>query len=84
LIENGRPKELAHLLFLCRVARESKGMAATREDCASDVPVEGGEKGKRAFFEREDSIAAAELNVVGGSDVVNGGRIDTESADCII
>jgi len=75
---------LAHLLFLCRVARESKGMAATREDGASDPPVESGEKGKRAFFEREDSIAAAELNVVGGSDVVNRGRIDTESSDCII
>jgi len=84
LIENGRPEEIAHLLLLRRVARESQGMAAAGKDCARDIPFKRGEKGKGAFFEGEDCIAAAELDPVGGSDVIDGGRIDTESVNRII
>ncbi len=84
LIENGRPEEIAHLLLLRRVARESQGMAAPGENCASDIPVKRGEKGKGAFFEGEDCVAAAELDPVFGGDVVDGGRIDTESVNRII
>jgi len=67
LIENGRPEEIAHLLLLRRVARESQGMAAPGENCAIDIPIKRGEKGKCAFFEREDCIAAAELDPVFGA-----------------
>jgi hypothetical protein len=59
-------------------------MAAAGENCAVDIPVKGGEKGKGAFFEGEDDIAAAELDPVFGGDAVDGGRIDTESVDRII
>jgi hypothetical protein len=59
-------------------------MAAAGKDCARDIPVERGEKGEGAFFEGEDCIAAAELDPVFGDEVVNGGRIDTESVNRII
>ena len=84
LIENGRAEEIAHLLLFRWVARESQGMAAAGKDCAGNIPVKKGEKGKGAFFEGEDCIAAAELDPVFGGEVVNGGRIDTESVNRII
>jgi hypothetical protein len=59
-------------------------MAAAGKDCARDIPVKRREKGKGAFFKGEDGIAATELDPVFGGEVVNGGRIDTESANCII
>ena len=62
----------------------SQGMAAAGKDCARDIPIKRREKGKGAFFKGEDGIAATELDPVFGGEVVNGGRIDTESANCII
>jgi hypothetical protein len=84
LIENGRPEEIAHLLFFGRVARESQCMAAPGKYCAGDIPVERRKKCERTFFEGEDRVAAAELDSVVWSDVVDGGRIDTEAANRII
>jgi hypothetical protein len=59
-------------------------MAAAGKDCARDIPVKRGEKGKGAFFEGEDCITTAELDPVFGCEVVDGGRIDTESVNRII
>ena len=59
-------------------------MAAAGKDGAGDLPVERGEESERAFLERKDRVTTAELDAMGGSDVVDGGRIDAQSVDRII
>ena len=59
-------------------------MAAAGKNCTGDTPVKRREKSKGAFFEGEDCITAAELDPVFGDDVVDGGRINAESANRII
>jgi len=84
LIEDGSAKKTPHLLFFDRIARRRQNVTAPGKDGARNLPIEGGEKGERALFEGENSIAAAQLDVIGGSDAVNTGRINAQRVDGII
>lgn len=59
-------------------------MSAAGKHSPGDGAIEGGEKGKRAFFERKNSVAAAKFDAVAGRNVVDGRRINTKRVDRII
>src|SRR5260370_42319951 len=58
-------------------------MTAPEKDSTSDLPVERGEKCKRALFKGENGIAAAKLDAIHGSEVINAGGVDPQSLDDI-
>ncbi len=84
LIQNRCTQEIAHLLLLDRITREGEGMAAAGEDGAGDMAIDRGEKSECTFFKGENCITTAELDAIGGSDVIDGGGIDAQSLDGII
>ena len=84
LIEDGRAKEKANLLFFDGISRQCQCMAAARENGAIDPSIERGEECERALFERENGITAAKLDAIGGNDVVGRGRVDAQRIDGII
>ena len=83
LIEDGCPEKAAHLLFFDRIAWDGQNMTAPEKDSTSDLPVERGEKGERALFKGENSIATAKLDAIRGSEVINVGGVDPQSLDDI-
>jgi len=71
LIEDGSAEKTPHLLFFDRIARGRQNVAAPGKDSAGNLPIEGEEKGDRAFVEGENGVAAAQLDVIGGSDAID-------------
>lgn len=84
LIQNGCAKEIAHLLFFDGIAWQSQCVAAAGEDYAGDLAIERGKEGERTFVKREDGIASAELDAIGGGDVIDGRWIDAQRIQRII
>src|SRR6266478_4742097 len=84
LIEDGSAEKTPHLLLFDRFAGSRQNMAAPGKNDARNLPIQRREEGKCTLFKRENRIAAAELDVIGGSYAINVGRIDAQRLDRII
>jgi hypothetical protein len=71
LIEDGSAEKTPHLLLFDRIARGRQNVTAPGKDCAGDLSIEREEKGEPSIFKRENGIAAAQLDVIGGSDAID-------------
>ena len=71
LIEHGSAEKTPHLLFFDRIARGRQNVTAPGKDGAGNLPIERGEKGDRTFVKGENGVAAAQLDVIGGSDAID-------------
>jgi len=71
LIEHGSAEKTPHLLFFDRIAWGRQNVAAPGKDSAGNLPIERGEKGDRTFVKGENGVAAAQLDVIGGSDAID-------------
>jgi len=76
LVEDGCAKKAPHLLFFDRIARSRQNVTSPGENRAGDLPLQRRKKGELTLFKGENRIAAAQLNAVGGNDVINIAGID--------
>jgi hypothetical protein len=83
LIEDGCAEKTAHLLFFDQIAWDGQNMTAPEKDSTGDLPIERGEKCKRALFKGENGIATAKLDAIHGSEVINVRGVDPQSLDDI-
>ncbi len=84
LIEDGSAEKSPHLLFFDRFARRRQNVTAPGKDSARNLPIERGEKRERPLFKGENGISTPQLDVMGGSEAINIGGIDTQRLNRII
>ncbi len=84
MIENRSAKEAPHLLFLYRIARHGKHVAAAGENGSRDPSLQRGKESQSSFFQGDHRIAAAKRNAILGDQVINLGRIDRQCVDRIV
>src|ERR1700674_459463 len=71
LVEDGSAEKPPHLLFFDRIARGRQNVTTPGKDSAGNLPIERGEKDDRTFVKGEHGVAAAQLDVIGGSDAID-------------
>lgn len=84
LVEDGSAEEAGELLLFGDFTGEREDMATTGEDCAVDAAVEGGKENELAFFEGDFGVAAAEGDVMGGLDSIDGSGIEAEIVEGVV
>jgi hypothetical protein len=84
LVEHRSAQKTPHLLLFYRIARRCENVTSAGKDCAGNPPIERGKKGEHALFKGENGIAAPQLDVIGGNDAINVGRVDAQRPDGIV
>jgi hypothetical protein len=84
LVEDGRAEKTPHLLFFDGIARSRQHVAAPGKNGAGNLAIEGEEKGEGTLLEGENRVAAAQLDVIGGSEAIDVCGIDAQRLDGII
>ena len=83
-IKNGRAQEAPQLLFLDRIARRGKRVAAARENSSRHLSIERREEGEGSLFQGNEGIATAEFNAIFGNQAIDLRRIDRQRVDRVI
>src|SRR5258708_25026572 len=84
LVEHGGAQKVRHLLLLDDVARCSNDVTAAEKHGAGDAALELLQESELALFEREQHLAAAELDAIGGVDFVERGGVNAQSAPLVV
>lgn len=84
LVEDGRTEKARELLLFGDFTGERKDMAASGEDGAVDAAVERRKENELAFVEGDFRIAAAEGDVMGGLDLINGSGVEAEIIEGVV
>lgn len=84
LVEDGSAEEAGELLLFGDFTGESEDVSASGEDGAVDVAVEGREENELAFVEGDFGVAAAEGDVMGGLDLIDGGGVEAEIVEGVV
>ena len=84
LVEDGGAEEARELLLFGDFTREREDVAATGEDGAVDAAVEGRKENELAFVEGDFCVAAAEGDVMGGLDLINGSGVEAEIVEGVV
>ncbi len=75
---------MRHLLLFDGVARYGKDVTATEKDGASGAALEQLQESELALLERELYVTAAELNAIGGLNVVERGGVHAECVQLVV
>ena len=84
LVEDGSAKKARELLFFGDFPGKSEDVSASSEDRAVDAAVQGREENELAFVEGDFGVAAAESEVMGGLDLINGRRIEAQIVEGVV
>ena len=84
LVEDGSAEKARELLFFRDFTGESEDVSASGEDRAVDAAVKGRKKNELAFVEGNFCVAAAEGDVMGGLDLINGSGIEAQIVERVV
>ena len=84
LVEDRRVEEARHLLFFDGVARESENVAAAGKNGAGDFVIQRGEKNQFALIEGDFGIAATQLYVMLGFNLISGSGVEAQGVEGIV